>query len=83
MAPIVALIVSKILDYLAGHSGEIVAAIRKEFDSAESNPLVKKAVTTFESVPSPENLTLIHDALEANGDDKEKLAAIIVNNASA
>lgn len=79
MAPIVTLILSKILDYLADHADEIIQKIKDQFLSAREDPEVIAAVQELGFDPSQENLTKLHDTLAAKGEDTEKLAKILVN----
>lgn len=79
MAPIVVLILGKILDYLADHADEIVQAIKDQFLIAETDPDVRAAVQELGYAPNEENLTKLHDVLKEKGEDTEKLAKILVN----
>lgn len=83
MSPLLKIVIDKLLDYVAGHSDEIVAQIKKEFLSAETNPQVKEAVVRLANEPTQESLNDLHTALQANGEDPEKLGTILLNNASA
>lgn len=79
MAPIVTLILGKILDYLADHADEIIQKIKDQFLSAREDPEVVAAVQELGYDPSEENLTKLTDALAAKGEDTDKLAKILVN----
>lgn len=83
MAPILALVIGKVLDYLADHSDELVEAIRKQFLSVETNPKIKNALLNLGAEPTEQNLTLFHDVLKEENEDVDKLAAILVNKAVA
>lgn len=79
MAPIVTLILGKILDYLADHADEIIAKIKEQFLSAREDPEVVAAVQELGYDPSEENLTKLTETLKAKGEDTEQLAKILVN----
>lgn len=83
MAPIVALILGKILDYLADHADEIIDAIKNQFLSAKNDPEVRAAVQELGYAPTEENLTKLNDLLEAKGEDTGKLASILVTKTIA
>ena len=78
MTPIVALIIRKILDYLADHADEIIEAIKEQFLSAKEDPGVKAAIQEFGYAPTEDNLTKLSECLEAKGEDTAKLASILV-----
>jgi len=79
MAPIVTLILSKILDYLADHADEIIQKIKDQFLSAREDPEVVAALQEFGYAPNEETLNKLHDTLEAKGEDPKQLAKILVN----
>ena len=77
MAPIVALILGKILDYLADHADEVIRAIKEQFLNADEE--VHVAINTLGADPSPDNLSKLQEVLEAKGEDVSKLASVLVN----
>jgi len=79
MAPIVTLILSKILDYLADHADEIIQKIKEQFLSTREDPEVVAAVQELGYSPTQENLTKLNDCLAAKGEDVGQLAKILVN----
>lgn len=78
MAPIVILILGKILDYLSEHADEIIEAIKEQFLSAQNDPEVKIALQELGYAPTEENLKKLSEILEAKGEDTGKLASILV-----
>lgn len=81
MSPMIALLLGKILEYLADHVDDVVDLIKKEFLSAQSDPVVKTAVQEFAYNPDEDTLKNLHDVLVEKGEDPDKLAKIIVNSA--
>lgn len=79
MAPIVALILGKILDYLGDHVDEVINAIKEQFLSVSKDPNLMNAVQELGYSPTEENLNKVHDILKVNGEDTDKLAKILVN----
>lgn len=77
MAPIVALILGKILDYLADHADEVIRVIKEQFLNADEE--VHVAINTLGADPSPDNLNKLQEVLEAKGEDVSKLASVLVN----
>lgn len=78
MSPIVALIISKVLDYLSAHADEIIEAIKDKFLSAKE-PDVQAALQNLGYEPNEANLIHLSNLLEAKGEDPAHLAAILVN----
>ena len=77
MAPIVALILGKILDYLADHADEVIRVIKEQFLNADEE--VHVAINTLGADPSADNLNKLQEVLEAKGEDVSKLASVLVN----
>lgn len=82
MHPFLILIVGKLLDFLSEHSDDIVKLIRDQFDSATNDTEVKKALNEFENDPTEESFVALHDKLEAKGEDTQKLAKMVINEAT-
>lgn len=78
VAPIVVLILGKVLDYIAENADEIVDAIKDEFLTAKTDTEVQAAIQEFGYAPDEESLGKLHDLLEKKGEDVEKLASILV-----
>ena len=79
MAPIVTLLLAKVLDYLAEHSGEIIKAIKERFVIANTDPHIKTALQELGYNPNAENLDKVHDLLLAHNEDVGDLAKILIN----
>lgn len=79
MSPIVGLILSKILDYLADHADEIVQAIKDNFPGAEQDPEMKNAILDLGYAPTEEALTKLHNIMIKKNHDIDKLAGILVS----
>lgn len=80
MAPILSLILTKVLDYLASHTEDIIELIQEHFDCNEEK--VEQAIDELRNTPTAESLTKLNDALEEDGQDTEQLAKILVNTAT-
>lgn len=79
MAPIVTLILSKVLDYLAAHADEIVAALKAEFLSGENPDAdINAAVQELGYEPTAERLEKLHEILVDKKQDPDRLASILV-----
>lgn len=79
MAPIVTLILAKVLDYLADHADEIIQAIKERFLIANTDPHIQSALQELGYNPTAENLDKVHDLLKSKGQDVGDLAKILVN----
>ena len=82
MAPIVALLLGKVLEYLADNAEEIVEKIREQFSGVKDDPEVVASLQKFGFDPTEETLTSLNDVLESKGEDTQKLASVILNNAN-
>jgi len=82
MAPIFALLLGKVLEYLADNAEEIVEKIREQFSGVKDDPEVKTSLQEFGFDPTEETLTNLNDVLESKGEDTQKLARVILNNAN-
>lgn len=82
MAPIIAIILGKLLDYVAAHSDEIVDAIKNKFHIAKTDPEVQAAVQEFGYEPNEKSLDNLHGVLKAKGEDSEQLATLLINQAT-
>lgn len=82
MAPIFALLLGKVLEYLADNAEEIVEKIQEQFSSVKDDPEVKTSLQEFGFDPTEETLANLHDVLESKGEDPQKLASVILNNAN-
>lgn len=80
LPPFVALIVSKLLDYVGEHSTEIVSAIKKEFHLTEADTGLHNALQELGYAPTEENLGKVHDLLVEKNKDPGKLANVLINN---
>lgn len=81
MAPIITLIIGKLLDYLADNADEIIQKIKDQFLSAK-DPEVAAAIQEFGYEPNEESLTKLNDCLAAKGEDVGQLAKILINSAT-
>lgn len=79
MNPFLALIVAKVLDYLADHVDEIIDAVKERFLSVKDDPEVCGALCDLKAEPSEENLLKLSNALEAKGQDSNELASLLVS----
>lgn len=75
-----AVILSKIFDYLADHTGEVIDLIKEAFDC--SSEKVESAIEELKKIPTAESLVQLQEALEEDGQDTEQLAKILVNTAT-
>lgn len=83
MAPIVALIVGKILDYLADHASELIQMIKDLFPDLSGDNEIQAAIQELGYAPTEENLVKLSAALEAKGQDTSRLASLLVNESES
>lgn len=81
MAPIFALIIGKILDFIADNVGDVIREVKKEYVSCENDAEVQSAINEFGYEPNAETLTKLNDLLVSKGEDPAKLAKVLVNTA--
>lgn len=79
MAPLLAVILGKLLDYVAEHADDIVEAIKKQFEIKDSDTSMLNALKELGYAPTEENLNKVHDLLVASGKDGSKLADVLIN----
>lgn len=79
MNPFLALIIGKVLDYLAEHVDELIEAVKEKFLVAKTDPAVCGALCDLKIDPSEENLVKLSAALEAKGEDPAQLAGLLVS----
>lgn len=82
MSPILTLIISKILDYIADNADEIIQKIKDQFLSAREDPEVVAALQDFGYEPTEEKLAALNGLLETKGEDSQQLAKILINSAT-
>lgn len=82
MAPILTLIIGKILDYIADNADEIIQKIKDQFLSAREDPEVVAALQNFGYDPNQETLNSLTTILENKKEDVGQLAKILVNSAT-
>lgn len=78
MSPLLALILGKVLDYVADHADEIIEAIKNQFSEVKDDPEIKVALQDLGYEPNEEKLNKLNDLLEAKGQDTKQLASILV-----
>jgi uncharacterized protein YqeY len=83
MSPFIAMLLGKILDYLADHADELVAAIKEHFPTAHEDEDVRNALCDLADEPTKENLETLGEKMAAAGEDTDKLAALIVDKSTA
>lgn len=82
MAPILQLVLTAFLEYLASNAEEIIRAVRDHFGKVSEEPEVKTALNEFGHNPTTDNLEKIKTALEVHGEDGTKVASLLVNKAN-
>ena len=82
MSPLLSIILVKLLDYIGEHATEIIDAIKKEFDLTESDVGISNALQELGYSPTEDNLNKVHDLLVQKNEDPNKLANVLINNAT-
>ena len=78
MSPLLAMILGKVLDYLADHSDEIIDAIKEQFSDVKNDPEIKVALQDLGYEPNEDKLNRLNELLEAKGQDTQQLASLLV-----
>ena len=79
LAPIVTLIISRIIDYIANNPDEIISAVKEQFPSLADNSGFQVALQELGYDPTEDKLNVLHDMLDAKGENPAFLAQVLVN----
>ena len=83
MAPIVILMLARILSYITENAEEVAAAIKERFPIANTDPEVSNLIQELGYEPTEDKLNSLHDVLKAKGENPAELAALLVNKTIA